>query len=106
MQSNILDIIKNINKKVFNRENVITIITYSLIIYIIRLGFLYFDIDVRLSYLFILFSRFFRDIIRTIVNIFFNDENIKLPIEGDTDNTYTNKIVQKKKNLININTMK
>src|SRR5439155_16750408 len=56
MQNNILTYIKKINRKVFNKENIITVISYSIIIYIIRLCFLHFDIDIRLSCFFIIFS--------------------------------------------------
>ena len=106
MQNNILVYIKKINKKVFNKENIITVIFYSLLIYIVRLCFLHFGIDVRLSYLFIILSRFFRDILRNIINIYFNDDIMKMPIYEDKDNSFTNKVIQKNNNkLSNINTM-
>ncbi len=106
MQNNILMYIKKINRKVFNKENIITVISYSIIIYIIRLCFLHFDIDIRLSCFFIIFSRFFRDIIRMIVYIYINDDIYKSPINGNIDNYYTNKDIQKNdKKLSNINTM-
>jgi hypothetical protein len=107
MQNNILNIFKRIKEKIFNKENIITVITYSIIIYIIRFCFIYFGIDVRLSYFLILLSKFSRDVVGEIVNFFFNYNNIKLPIGGDIDNSYTNKIIQKDNNkkLSNINTM-
>ena len=95
MQNNILDILKKIKEKVFNKKNIVTVITYSIIIYIIRFCFIYFGIDVKLSYFFILLSRFFRDIIREIVNFSLNYNNVKIPMGGDLDNTYTSKIIQK-----------
>jgi Proton-conducting membrane transporter/NADH dehydrogenase subunit 5 C-terminus len=106
MQNNILDIFKRIKEKIFNKENIITVITYSVIIYIIRFCLIYFGIDIRLSYFLILLSKFSRDVVGEIVNYFFNYNNIKLPIGGDIDNSYTNKIIQKdNKKLSNINTM-
>ena len=105
MQNNIFIYIKKVYKKVFNKENIITIIFYSIVIYILKLGFIYFGIDVGLSCLFIILSRFFRDVLRTIVNIYFNEDIMKVPLNGNIDNTSTNKIIKKNNKLSNINTM-
>ena len=102
MQNNILILIKKINKKVFNKKNIITIISYSILIYIIRLCFIQFGIDIKLYYFFILLSRFFRDILRAIVDIYFDNNNMKLSINEDINNIYVNK---NNKKLLNINTM-
>jgi len=106
MQSNIFIIIKKINNKVFNKKNIITVVCYSILIYVIKLYFFYFNIDVSLSCFFIVFSKFFRDILHTIINIYFDDNNIKLPLKKRIDNFYIDKIIKKKNNnLSNINTM-
>ncbi len=105
MQSNFLFFLKKVNEKVFTKKNIITGIIYSILIYVIKLCFLYFNLDVSLYYLFILFSKFFRDIISEILDIYLNDNNMKLPIGKDIDKIYSNKTTQNNNKLSNINTM-
>lgn len=71
--------LKYIRYKIFNKINIITILITVFIIFFIRVFLYKYGIDVHLSYLFIVFCRLIRDIIRAIIeDIYLEDSSLNI----------------------------
>ena len=72
-------ILKYIKSKIFNKINIFTMVITAFIIFLMRLFFNIYGIDVHLSYLFIVFCRLIRDIIRAIIeDIYTENSNLNI----------------------------